>query len=183
MKYREILPHVIFAILVGIFVFINNSGGKINNLQTNNVDVSAKKEIAEVLRIIDGDTIEVSLSGKKETVRLIGIDAPETVDPRITVECFGKQASDKAKEILSNKTVTLESDPTQGDRDKYGRFLRYVFLDGINFNKFMISEGYAHEYTYQNNPYNYQLEFIAAEKSARERKKGLWTNNVCSSAN
>lgn len=183
MKYRKILPHVIFAILVGVFVFINNSGGKINNLQTNNVDVSAKKEIAEVLRIIDGDTIEVSLSGKKETIRLIGIDSLEVLDERKPVQCFGKEASNKAKEVLTGKTITLESDPTQGDRDKYGRLLRYVFLNDLNFNKLMISEGYAHEYTYQNNPYNYQLEFIATERSARERKKGLWANNVCSSAN
>lgn len=140
--------------------------------------ISNNLTIAEVLRVIDGDTIEVSLNNKKESVRLIGIDAPETVDPRITVESFGKEASDKAKEILDGKTISLESDPTQGNRDKYGRLLRYIFINNLNFNKFMISEGYVHEYTYQSNPYKYQLEFIAAEKQARENKIGLWADVV-----
>ena len=121
----------------------------------------------------------MSLSNKKDTVRLIGIDAPEIVDPRKNVECFGKEASDKAKEILDGKTIKLESDPTQGDRDKYGRLLRYVFLDGINFNKLMISEGYVHEYTYENNPYEYMEEFKNAERKAREENKGLWNKSTC----
>lgn len=184
MKYKKVWPHVFFAILVGVFVLLNNSGkNKINNPQLNNVDVSAEKEkeMAKVLRVIDGDTIEVSLNNKKETVRLIGIDAPETVDPRTTIQCFGKEAAEKAKEVLNEKTVVLESDPTQGNRDKYQRLLRYVFLeDGTFVNKFLISEGLAHEYTYQSNPYKYQLGFIAAEKQAREGKIGLWSeSNRC----
>ena len=73
-----------------------------------------------------------------------------------------------------------EPDPTQGDRDKYGRLLRFVFLlNGINFNKLMISQGFAHEYTYKSNPYKYQGEFVAAEKEAREGKKGLWADDAC----
>lgn len=181
MRYRKVWPHVFFAVLVGVFVFLNNSGLKqdkvIKPSPTSN-QVSATKEQAEVLRVIDGDTIEVLINNKKETVRLIGIDAPEVVDSRKTIECFGKEASDKAKEILDGKTVTLESDPTQGDRDKYGRLLRYVFIDDLNFNKLMISEGFAHEYTYQSNPYEYQLEFKSAQKLARENKVGLWSDVV-----
>ncbi|MDO8639512.1 MAG: thermonuclease family protein [bacterium] len=133
-----------------------------------------------VLKVVDGDTIDVELSGKKEAVRLVGIDTPEVVDPRKSVQCFGKEASAKAKEILSGKRVRLEQDPTQGNRDKYGRLLRFVFLeDGTNFNKLMIDQGFAHEYTYQSNPYKYQKEFIEAEKLARENKKGLWADGVC----
>lgn len=130
-------------------------------------------------RVVDGDTIVVAaLNGKNETVRLIGIDTPEVVDPRKPVQCFGQQASDKTKEILSGQKVFLERDVTQSDRDKYGRLLRYVFLiNGTNFNKLMISEGFAHEYTYQSNPYKYQKEFKEAEKTARENKKGLWASN------
>ena len=130
---------------------------------------------AKVVRVIDGDTIKVLINNKEETVRLIGIDSPETVDPRKPVQCFGIEASNKAKEILNNQTVRLESDPTQGERDKYGRLLRYVFLlDRTNFNKLMISQGYAHEYTYKGNPYRYQLEFIQSAKEARENNKDLW---------
>lgn len=134
----------------------------------------------KVIKVVDGDTIKVEINGKSETVRLIGIDTPEVVDPRKPVQCFGKEASNKAKEILEGKVVRLESDITQGDRDKYQRLLRFVFLeDGTNFNKYMISEGFAHEYTYRSNPYKYQEEFIEAENQARELKKGLWADDAC----
>lgn len=134
----------------------------------------------KVTKVVDGDTINVLVDGKSRPVRLIGIDTPETVDPRKPVQCFGKEASDKTKELLTGKNVALEADPTQGDTDKYNRLLRFVFLeDGTHINKLLISEGYAHEYTYQSNPYKYQAEFIQAQIQARENKKGLWADNVC----
>ena len=132
----------------------------------------------DVVKVIDGDTVSVSIDGKVEVLRLIGIDTPETVDPRKPVECFGVEASNKAKSLLSGKKVSLEDDVPQGERDKYGRLLRYVFLeDGTNFNFLMIKEGYAHEYTY-NLPYKYQSEFKKAQKEAMESKAGLW-GDVC----
>lgn len=131
-----------------------------------------------VVKVIDGDTVNVELEGKAETIRLIGIDAPEKNDPRKPVQCFAIEATNKAKELLSGKTVSLESDATQGDRDKYQRILRYIFLDGTNINKLMLSEGYAHEYTY-NLPYKYQSEFKQAEKEAQEAKRGLWADDAC----
>lgn len=147
-----------------------------NTHTTNNI----QKENAFVTRVVDGDTIKVFLNGKNETVRLIGIDTPETVDPRRPVQCFGKEASNKTKSVLDKKNIFLEADPSQGNRDKYHRLLRYVFLsDGTNFNKLLIEEGFAHEYTYFL-PYKYQAEFKLAEKQARENKKGLWADNACS---
>ena len=132
-----------------------------------------------VVKVVDGDTIAVLMNGKPTTLRLIGLDTPETVDPRKPVQCFGKAASDKAKEMLTGKTVHLEFDASQGTLDKYGRTLAYVFLvDGTLFNKYMIAEGYAHEYTY-NLPYKYQNEFKAAQKRAREEKRGLWADDTC----
>jgi micrococcal nuclease len=132
-----------------------------------------------VSRVVDGDTIDVEKDGEHVRVRLIGIDTPETVDPRRTVECFGKEASAKTKELLEGKMVRLETDPSQGDYDKYKRMLAYVYLsDGTLFNQTMISEGYAHEYTYRL-PYRSQSEFKAAEQTAREKKKGLWADGVC----
>lgn len=132
---------------------------------------------AQVTDVVDGDTIHVQIGDKKETVRLIGVDTPETVDPRKSVQCFGKQASDFTKQQLSNKTVFLEKDDSQGDRDKYQRLLAYISLeDGINFNKLLIQEGYAHEYTYHL-PYRYQSEFKQVELEARENNRGLW--DVC----
>ena len=142
---------------------------------------STQGSLYKVVKVIDGDTVTVEIDGKKETIRLIGVDTPETVDPRKPVECFGIEASNKAKEILMGKSVRLEADSIVGERGKYGRLLRYIFSeDGTNFNKMMINEGYAHEYTY-NSPYKYQNEFKQAEKEARESKRGLWGDGVCES--
>ena len=136
----------------------------------------AGSDLVAVIRVIDGDTIEVEGLGK---IRLIGIDTPEIVDPRKPVQCFGKEAFQKANEMLSGKKVHLESDLTQGDKDSYNRALRYVFLeDGTHFNKWMIENGYAHEYTY-NLPYKYQQEFKDAQRSARENNRGLWSPSAC----
>ena len=132
-----------------------------------------------IVRVIDGDTVIIKINGRNETVRLIGINTPETVDHRRPVECFGIEASNKAKKILTGKNVRLEADNIVGEKDKYGRSLRYIFLeDGTNFNKMMINEGYAYEFTYELS-YKYQDEFKQAEQEARENKKGLWADGVC----
>ncbi len=132
-----------------------------------------------VTRVVDGDTVVVLINGVSEKIRLIGVDTPETVDPRKKVQCFGKEASGFTKSLLENKTVRLEADASQGDRDKYGRLLRYVFLeDGMLVNKKIISEGYGHEYTYRL-PYQYQIDFKNAERIARESQKGLWASGAC----
>ncbi|OIO30850.1 hypothetical protein AUJ77_01750 [Candidatus Nomurabacteria bacterium CG1_02_43_90] len=134
-----------------------------------------------VTKVVDGDTVTINLDGTSETIRLIGINTPETVDPRKPVECFGKQASDEAKTILIGKKVRIEKDSTQGERDKYGRLLAYVFRDdGLFFNEHMIQQGYAYEYTY-NKPYKYQTQFKADQVTAQSQGKGLWASGVCDS--
>jgi len=133
-----------------------------------------------VVRVVDGDTIDVSMDGRVVRVRLIGINTPETVDPRKTVECFGREASEKVKSMLTGKFVRIETDASQGKYDKYRRLLAYVYLpDGTLFNELMISEGYAYEYTYRY-PYNHQEEFKAAQNDARLHERGLWASGVCS---
>jgi micrococcal nuclease len=183
----NLLIAALFLVISGLFTktIPNNS----QNITSENITPTptpnpspslSQAEFYKVIKIVDGDTFDVSVSGRSERVRLIGVDTPELVDPRKPVQCFGREASNKTKEILTGKKVKLESDPTQGDKDKYGRLLRYVFLeDGTNFNKLLISEGFAHEYTY-NLPYKYRDEFLAAEKFARENKLGLWAGNACS---
>lgn len=147
---------------------------------TQSTSKTQSNQFHRVVKVIDGDTIQVDINGKTETLRLIGIDAPETGDSRSLVSCFGNEATSRAKEILNGKSVQLETDPTQGERDKYNRLLRYVFLEnGTNFNNLMISQGFAHEYTYRI-PYKYQLEFKQAERQAREKKLGLWADDACS---
>jgi micrococcal nuclease len=132
-----------------------------------------------VTSVSDGDTIKVSVNGKIETVRLIGVDTPETKDPRKPIQCFGKQASDFTYKSLYNVSVRLETDSSQQDRDKYGRLLRYVFLpDGTLFNQLLLSSGYAYEYTYKT-PYQYQAQFKQAAAEAQTNKIGLWNPATC----
>lgn len=134
---------------------------------------------ASVVKVVDGDTADVSLNGQTVRVRLIGINTPETVDPRSPVECFGKEASNKAHTLLDGQTVYLEADSSQDDKDTYGRSLRYFWLaDGRSFNYEMIAQGYAYEYTYRL-PYKYQSEFRAAQQNARDRQLGLWSPQTC----
>jgi micrococcal nuclease len=134
-----------------------------------------------VVKVIDGDTVVIKRNGKNETLRLIGMDAPETTTLRKgTVECFGKEATHRAEELLERTSVSLETDASQGTYDKYERTLAYIFLpNGRNFAEVMIKEGYAHEYTYSA-PYTYQKEFKAAEALAKQNKAGLWNQNACS---
>jgi len=138
------------------------------------VNLKVENEGFKVVDVVDGDTIKVSLNGTVETIRLIGIDTPETVHPTKGVECFGKEASKKMNELVLNKYVKLQTDPTQDDEDRYGRLLRYVFLeDGTHINLKMIEEGYALEYTYKV-PYEYQSEFKSAERIASKGNIGFW---------
>ncbi len=143
------------------------------------VRVEGRQGPFSVVRVVDGDTVTISMNGVNETTRLIGINTPETVDPRKVVECFGAEASARAKTLLSGKKIYIEQDASQDTRDKYGRLLVYVFLeDGTNFNKKMIEDGYAYEYTYDR-PYAYQADFKAEEKTARDGKHGLWAAGTC----
>lgn len=127
----------------------------------------------QVIRVIDGDTLSLRKEGKTEIVRLIGIDAPELNN------CEGRKSLAKAQEILRNKQVKLETDPTQDPRDVYGRLLAYVYLpDGQNFNQQMIESGYAYEYTYDK-PYQLQSAFQQAQQRAKRLALGLWNENTC----
>ncbi len=103
---------------------------------------------------------------------MIGLDTPEMVDPRKPVQCFGREASAQAKTILGGQSVYLETDPSQDTIDKYGRTLAYVWTaSGRLFNLDMITDGYAHEYTYDL-PYRYQADFKAARTTPARRSAG-----------
>lgn len=149
--------------------------------QTPSAPVQAQPQFQyyAVTEVVDGDTLKINMNGTIETLRLIGIDTPETVDPRKPVQCFGVEASNRAKALLSGQKVRIESDPTQDTRDKYGRLLAYIYRDdGLFFNKAMVADGYAYEYTYDK-PYKYQAEFKAAQLAAQSVGKGLWSPDTC----
>jgi len=131
-----------------------------------------------VIKVVDGDTIDIDLNGKTQRVRLIGVNTPETVHPNKTVECFGKEASDYTRSKLLDKKVVIEVDDSQGMYDKYNRLLAYVYVDGKNFNLDLIVNGYAYEYTY-NIPYRYQKEFKEGQVFAEKHETGLWAPGAC----
>jgi len=132
----------------------------------------------EVKSVIDGDTIKIDYEGKETSVRLIGVNTPETVDPRKTVECFGQEASQYLKNLLEGKMVKIEADYSQTDRDKYDRLLRYIYLDGEDVGYMVINNGYGYEYTY-NYPYIKQSEYKQAQEEAEKNSRGLWAEGVC----
>ena len=151
--------------LIGFAILIAGLASLITSAQLDPVT-------ARVERVIDGDTIRVRHQGNSYTVRLIGVDTPETKHPTQAVEHFGREASAFTKTHLEGKLVALVKDRTGDTVDRYGRLLRYVLLDGDNFNARLIREGYAH--AYRRFPFSKRTEFIQLEEQARRRGIGLW---------
>jgi micrococcal nuclease len=124
-----------------------------------------------VERVVDGDTVEIKLQGTQRTVRLIGIDTPETKKPGTPVKFYGPQASEYSKKRLAGNEVELEWDTER--TDKYGRDLAYVWIGPELFNETLVKEGYARISTFPPNV-KYVDRFTRAQKQARQNGKGLW---------
>ena len=146
-------------------------------------------ETAEVTRVVDGDTIEVRITGRVDgpgagearigrsyDVRLIGIDTPESVKPNSPVECFGREASAAAKALLEGSAVRLVKDVEE--KDGYDRLLRYVYLGHELANARLVVNGYAAAYTYPPNIRHSEL-FVQLQRDAREHERGLWSPESC----
>jgi micrococcal nuclease len=126
-------------------------------------------------RVIDGDTIVVEIGGQEEKVRLIGVDTPETVNPKKPVEYFGKEASEFTRKMVEGRQVRLEYD--WQTRDKYGRLLAYVYLENGTFlNAEIIKQGYGFAYT--RFPFKHLDDFRQYERDARENNRGLWSRGA-----
>lgn len=135
--------------------------------------VSATEE-AEVIAVVDGDTIDVSTSAGTARVRLIGIDMPEIGRDGEPGECYATEARGFLDDLLYGRTVRLQSDSTQADADKYGRLLRHVVIDGKSAAVLALEAGAGYEYTYDV-PYIGQLEHRDAENAAAAAGAGLWS--------
>jgi micrococcal nuclease len=129
------------------------------------------EDAVPVTRVVDGDTIHVALGGRDVTVRYIGMDTPETVDPRRPVQRFGKEASERNRQLVQGKTVRLERDVSETDR--FGRLLRYVWVDGQMVNATLVEEGFARSASYPPDVKHQEL-FRRLEREARAAKRGLW---------
>ncbi|RAK16633.1 micrococcal nuclease [Anoxybacillus vitaminiphilus] len=135
---------------------------------------SSSKISAVVLEVVDGDTLKVEINGKKETVRLLLIDTPESVHPTKPVQPFGMEASHYVKKLLPKGTeVELELDIRE--RDKYGRLLSYVWVNGKMVNKLLLEQGYARvAYVFEPNT-KYVDEFRAIQEEARKKELRIWS--------
>ncbi len=135
---------------------------------------SEKRQTVKISEVIDGDTIKTSTG---EKIRLIGIDTPETKDPRKPVQCFGEEASNYLESLIEGREVQLEEDSIGDTIDKYDRLLRYIYSQNENINAKMIKDGYSYAYT--NYPFSMSDEYKKLENEAREAKRGLWAENTC----
>jgi micrococcal nuclease len=136
---------------------------------------SPPTEGAFVERVVDGDTLVVTVDGQEDRVRLIGVDTPETKHPSKPVECFGKEASAFTESLLPEGTeVRLERDVEA--RDRYDRLLAYVYRvdDGLFVNRELLAQGYAAVLTVPPNVAHTD-EFVALAGEARREGRGLWS--------
>ncbi len=182
---KKIFATTLVLTVLGVFLLLQNQNATEKKTRQTamvvaSVATSTPSGFVPVVRVIDGDTIVVSIADADEIVRFLGVDTPEVVDPRKPVQCFGKEASVETKSLLDDQSVRLVADPTQANRDKYGRLLRYVYLpDGTFVDELLVRLGFAREYTYENKPYKFQTEFRADQASAQATGLGLWS--VCHS--
>lgn len=128
-----------------------------------------------IARFVDGDTIVVDMDGKQETIRMIGVDTPETHKPNTPVQCYGPAAAAYTKHLISNNKVRLQADSKSTNRDRYNRLLRYVYLpDGQMVETALIQNGYG--FAYLDFPFDMSGDFAKYQDQARAASKGLWSN-------
>lgn len=185
----------IFILVLGSMLFSLGKNDELPQVQAGSADQSLvqtagaaeaaalpQRRTYPILGVPAGDTITITMSGRTETIRIIGIDAPEPNIVHQVSQCSGIESANRLRAFLAAKHVVLEQDAGQGDRDAHGRLLRTVLLeDGTNVAVQMIREGFAREYT-SAGPYRYQPDHRAAERIARQAAAGVWSP-LCYSAN
>jgi len=176
-----ILPFIAVFILLSLETLNIKIGGFISFDELAKSSTSVVKidpeslQKALVVKVIDGDTIEIETG---ERVRFIGVDTPETVHPKKSIQCYGREASNKMKSLLSNKWIYLEKDVSETDR--YGRLLRYIYLPNLNnpteaifIDEYLIENGYGKVITYPPDV-KYHDKLLVAQKNAQAENRGLW---------
>ena len=204
MKKLYILPTALFILSLFFLRFGSSNSSQIAPVQSPNpavlgtstpVSASESSKLYNVVKVVDGDTIEVEKDGKDYKVRYVGMDTPETVDPHRPDGCFGHEASDENKKLLEGKQVVLEKDVSE--TDKYGRLLRLVYLplddkplnvsssidsseqDSYLFvNDYLVREGFAKVLTYPPDV-KFSARFTQAQQEAITNQRGLWSPSTC----
>ncbi len=166
-RIRRALVAVVLLIVVGVQLTLL---ARSTTTPTSTAPETVGDVRVRVLTVLDGDTVDVESAGRRERVRLIGLDAPEMSPP----ECLAAQSREHLVALIAARPVRLEADRTQADRDVYGRLLRHVVLsDGRVAAESVIAAGYASEYTYDE-PYRYRDRFLTAQAAAKRKGLGIW---------
>ncbi|WP_035349774.1 thermonuclease family protein [Fictibacillus gelatini] len=151
----------------------SKQGASTSPLHTEEAEKHKSTVPAEVIRVIDGDTIKVNVNNKEETVRFLLVDTPESVHPTKPIQPFGPEASQLTKKLLTGKKVELELDVSE--RDKYGRLLAYVYVDGKSVQEELLKKGLARvAYVFAPNT-KYVDRYRKIERAAREKGIGIWS--------
>lgn len=159
-----------------IVILILWRGGVFSQLASDWGIIQGESQRGKVVRVVDGDTVEVQVGKEEETVRMIGIDTPETVRPGVAVECGGPQASSYMKKLLPGGTpVRVVSDPTQDATDTYGRTLAYLYplRSQESYGEQIVKAGWAEVYVF-NNPGQENGEYERAQEVAKKKERGVW---------
>ncbi len=169
---RRAVRQLLATLVALIAIILSSSSLMQQSPKADEASAVLDESYPRVIEVVDGDTIKVSDGKAQKTVRLIGIDTPETKDPRKPVQYYGVEASNFTKDLLENRHVNLQKDISNTDR--YARLLRYVYLgDGTFVNEKLIRDGYAHASTFPPDV-KYSDLFAEAERDARTHKRGLW---------
>ena len=149
----------------------------------NDYDENTNKIEVELVEVIDGDTAKFKMNGEQITVRFLGINTKETVDPEIGEEVWGKEASDFTKEKLENATkIELEFDEVADEKDKYDRYLSWIWIDDELLQNLLVENGLAENYMLQNN-YKYAGMLQESEENAKNNKLGIWSEETSDTQN
>jgi micrococcal nuclease len=166
-----LLVVLIFGALVGLLVTRHHG-------DTYHQRADGARAHGTVVRAIDGDTIDVATRNGTTRVRLLGVDTPETHDPRRPVGCYGPQAASRTRELVAGSSATIVTEPQSGDvHDRYGRTLAYVQLYGRHhgdLGELLLAGGYAHLYAYNNRHFARRSFYELVQARARRAGRGLW---------
>ena len=157
-------------VLLLLFVAVTVLGGR-NLLEPS---PPARTDVARVTRVVDGDTLHVDVRGRDVTVRLLGIDTPELHKPATPVECGARSAAAVMERLADGARVRLVGDPTQDDRDRYGRRLAYVVVrgSGVDLGEALVRRGWASVYVFDR-PFQRVARYRRAERAARAAGRGV----------
>lgn len=172
-KKQTVFALAIILAVLQLFFNKNSPLPKVANVPTNiPTSTSCRGQACltqvKVIRVIDGDTIEIE--GKLK-VRYIGINTPELHDPRRPIQCFGQISADENRRLVEGKEILIQKDVSEVD--KYKRLLRYVWIGDIFINDYLIRQGFAQVSTYPPD-LKYQQQFLEAQIEAKENNRGLW---------